>query len=98
MIPSIKRPESCPLDGYADLAVEILANPTFRFWREWEAKQVETPGCKACQALREPKVARGRRRKAAPVSATEPTAFCASCAEKRANFGRMASAIYGPEL
>jgi hypothetical protein len=41
--------EPCPLDGYGDLTVRVLANATWTEWRRWLEGGLGDPGCAACE-------------------------------------------------
>jgi hypothetical protein len=90
--------EPCPLDGYDDLSVKVLANASDAEWRQWAAARLETPGCPKCNALRQPKVVRGRRKAAALPVTDAPRAFCPDCAAARQRYGEVFVRFYGPEL
>jgi hypothetical protein len=62
MIPRIYINEPCPLEGYEDLSVRVLANSTGHEWQEWCQADLGTPGCQECAKLDAPPVARGKRK------------------------------------
>lgn len=51
VIPRIFVDEPCPLEGYGDLAVRVLANASDAAWRQWATGSLGTPGCPDCAAL-----------------------------------------------
>lgn len=98
-IPRIYINEPCPLEGYEDLTVRVLANSTDAEWRQWSLGNLGVPGCEQCAKLRAPKVARGKRRaENAPAPAPDPNAFCPSCQAARQAYGQSIVTFYGPTL
>ena len=91
--------EPCPLEGYDDLRVRVLANASDAQWRDWVSGNMGVPGCPDCAALRQPTVQRGRRRAGnAPTPEPDPRAFCPACLAARERFGRAICRFYGPAL
>ena len=96
-IPLIYRDEPCPLEGYDNLNVRVLANATDAQWKLWAAGHLGTPDCAACAALRTPPVGRGKRAAAAPAE-TSPPSRCPACEAARAAYGQAIVLLYGPTL
>ena len=94
-IPRVYTEEPCPLDGYEDLAVRVLANATDAEWRCWATADLGAVGCAACQQLNAP-IKRGRR-PAAPAE-PGPRRYCPDCAARRARYGESVALFYGPVL
>ena len=89
--------EPCPLDGYDDLSVRVLANATDREWRTWAEGDLGAPGCPDCAKLNEPKTPRGKQ--SAPLGADPwPRRYCESCTKRRQQFGQSIVLFYGPRL
>lgn len=88
MIPRIYVDETCPLEGYEKLSVRVLANASDAEWRLWASAHLQTPGCKACAALR-----------ARPADVPdEHMVYCEPCAAARESYGRTIVAFFGPTL
>jgi hypothetical protein len=98
MIPRIHVDEICPLEGYEQLSVRVLANATDAEWRSWCDGNLGMPGCEACAKLNVPAVPRGKHKtEAAPAPASAPR-YCPACTQARAQFGQALVTLYGPTL
>ena len=97
-IPRIYVQEPCPLDGYEELSVRVLANSTDAEWRAWAGAHIGIPGCEACKKLSAPPVRRGRRNKTAPAPAADGPRYCQACTAARQAYGQSIVTFYGPEL
>jgi len=93
--PRVYVEEVCPLDGYADLRVRVLANATDGKWRAWATSTLGTPDCESCQKLTAPP-RRGKRAALTP----EPAArrYCPACTAARQQYGQSIALFYGPSL
>jgi hypothetical protein len=92
--------ETCPLEGYEELSVHVLANSTVRQFEGWRSGHLGGTDCPQCAKLSAPKVVRGRRAKApaANPQASSSTVYCPACTAARAAFGQAVVAFYGPTL
>jgi len=96
MINPVYVNEPCPLEGYENLSVRVLANSTDRAWQTWCAGNLGQPGCAKCASLNAPKVPRGR--KVVQDFAPNPHAYCPACQAARDAYGLSIVLFYGPEL
>lgn len=95
-IPRVYIEETCPLEGYAEVRVRVLANASDAEWRTWCAGNLGAPGCPDCAKLNTPPTPRGKRA-AQPAPASVP-AYCPACTQARAQFGQAIVGLYGPTL
>jgi len=99
MINPIYVNEPCPLEGYEDLSVRVLANSTDRAWQQWCMGNLGSPQCAECAALRQPKVVRGRQKAGnKPQAEPNPHAYCPACQAARDAYGQAIVLFYGPDL
>ncbi len=84
-IPRIYKEQTCDLEGYEELSVRLLMNPTGRELRDWQEASLGTPDCKECQALRE-------------GTGADSAVYCPSCTAERERKGRAAVVLFGPTL
>lgn len=47
-LPRIYNEEACPLEGYGDLKIRLLVNPSGRELLDWQQGSLGMPGCETC--------------------------------------------------
>jgi len=86
--------ETCPLDGYGDLSVRVMASATDREWRAWAESNLGDPNCEACLALNQT----DEQASPSPPPSAGARTYCETHQAARQKFGQSIVLLYGPRL
>ncbi len=98
-IPRVHSTETCPLEGYEQLQVRVLANTSDAAWKRWMHGHLGIPDCEAVrQAGQAARQARQEGRSDAQPTERGPRLYCPACQAARVAYGESIVLLYGPEL